>query len=357
MQRVKQRNIVKNGLINRHVLIEITKRCNLNCRHCFTAAGEKIAGEISLDEWRMAAVDLINSGFDAFTISGGEPMLEFEKAVALTNELKRLNNRVKVYLFTNGLLVDEKKAKEIKTIFNGVMVSLDGDEESHDWLRRKKGCFQSAVKALKIFKKFGVATSLQSMVTEKNIASLKNLVVVANKYGVKAIRLSHVDLFGRAREYESNLKPSAGFLKNLDRKISQLKNKKIFLTSNLVTRENFLKNKERYRQPSLHILPNGSVLPWYGFPSEYELIKYPKESFGKLTKIKLAKRLDLFYKLLNLAEKKVTEDNDTIVAYDNVIAGYLFNNTGGKKMGKCKAVLDFEAVKSLKAKKKIKVVK
>ena len=88
MPKIKPINLVKSGQINKHVLIEVTKRCNLNCRHCFTSAGKKMKKELETGAWKMVAKNLVSSGFDVFTISGGEPLLEKKKTFALAKEIK-----------------------------------------------------------------------------------------------------------------------------------------------------------------------------------------------------------------------------------------------------------------------------
>lgn len=319
-------DLVELGLVNRHVLIEVTKRCNLNCRHCFTTAGNKMKNELDIVEWKLAIEDLNSSGFNAFTLSGGEPLLEKEKVFGLAKEIKRLNNRAKVYLFTNCKLVNKEVARRIKKIFDGVMVSLDGDKKTHNWLRRNKKSYDDVISALTIFQEIGVPVSIQSMVTDKNIKFIEKLVRMAEKYSVIAIRFSQVDLFGRAKEFENDLKPSNKLLIKLDKKIKEMsENSKIFLTSNLISREKFMDRPEKYRQPSLHILANGSVLPWYGFTKKYELLKYPKKVFGKMTLKKITNKLKTFNKLLDKAEKNAKFSKNDILAYDNIIAGYLFS--------------------------------
>jgi len=326
MPKNKPINLVESDLVNRHVLIEVTKGCNLNCRHCFTAAGNKMKNELDIAEWKLAIKDLNDSGFNAFTLSGGEPLLEKEKVFGLAKEIKRLNNRAKVYLFTNCKLVNREVARRIKKIFDGVMVSLDGDKKTHNWLRRNKKSYDDVIAALTIFQEIGVPVSLQSMITDKNINYFKKLVKIAEKYSVIAIRFSQVDLFGRAREFKNDLKPNNELLAKLDRKIKKMsENSKVFLTSNLISRKKLMDRPEKYRQPSLHILANGSILPWYGFTKKYELLKYPKERFGKMTLKEITNKLKLFNKLLDKAEKNAKILKNDILAYDNIIAGYLFN--------------------------------
>ena len=331
MQKNEPVNLVESELMNRHVLIEITKRCNLNCRHCFTSAGKAIEGELKIGEWKLVAKDLIDSGFNAFTLSGGEPLLEMEKTFSLAKEIKLLDSKSKVYLFTNGKLIDEKVAIQIKNIFDGVMISLDGSQKDHNWLRRNNTCYNDVLSALAVFKKLEIPVSIQSMVLDKNIGGISKLIKTAEKYSVKAIRFSHVDLFGRAREFENQLITGNNLLSRLDSKIKKMsKLTDVYLTSNLVSKVNMLKNPAKFKQPALHILANGSVLPWYGFTKKYELFQYPEKKISVMSLDEIKEKLAPFNGLLDLAEKEVKSSEDNILGFDNILASYMFNKKGGK---------------------------
>ena len=58
------------------VIINITKRCNLKCVHCYAGSGDfDNSIEISTDTWMKVLEDLAEFGCPVVLFSGGEPLL------------------------------------------------------------------------------------------------------------------------------------------------------------------------------------------------------------------------------------------------------------------------------------------
>lgn len=302
-------------------MIEITKKCNLYCRHCFTSAGKKLDNELSKDEWLTIAEDLCLNNFDAFTISGGEPLLELTKTVSLAKKIHSLNQKAKIYLFTNGLLIRNEHMLAIKTYFNGVGTSIDGNERTHDWIRNRPGSYQLAIKSIDLLNKFKIPIFIQSMVTPQTQPFLESVVKLAIQKKIKAIRFSHVDFFGRANLQQELLGSSPESLESLNNQVNKLNKKyNIYITTNLLTKKMLINDQDKLRAASLHILPNGTVLPWYGLPNQFSLWKYPKESLTSFSQGKLAGKIKIFYKLVETARRKAICLNRETIDFDNVIA-------------------------------------
>jgi MoaA/NifB/PqqE/SkfB family radical SAM enzyme len=319
---VNKNNIRVKGIrFHRHVLIEITKKCNLYCRHCFTSAGKKLDNELSQDEWLTAAEDLCSNNFNAFTISGGEPLLELTKTVSLAKKIRLLNQKAKIYLFTNGLFLRDEHMPVIKTYFNGVGTSIDGNEPTHDWIRNRPGSYQSTIKSIGMLNKHKIPVFIQSMVTPQTQPYLPSVVRMAVQKKIKAIRFSHVDFFGRAKLQQELLGSSPESLKSLSNQVKKFNKKfNIYITTNLLTKKTLVNDPDKFRTPSLHVLPDGTVLPWYGLPNKFSLWKYPKESLACLEQEKLSDNIKNFYKLVDTARREAICLNRETVDFDNMIA-------------------------------------
>lgn len=144
----------------RYLLVEITSRCNLACRHCYQ--GEAKAVDLDMDILSQLADDFEDIGGLRLIISGGEPLLH--------PGFKEINRLVKgrafrSILLSNGTLIDENHIADMG--FNEVQISLDGLEDGHDYLRGK-GSFQKSISALKLLKERGVPVSIASMVHSQN---------------------------------------------------------------------------------------------------------------------------------------------------------------------------------------------
>ncbi len=110
----------------REVVIEITKRCNLNCVHCGSDCGHKaVEDELSIEEWKDVLLQLSEMRIKKVVFSGGEPTLKdgFEKLLPFTNRLG-----IKVGFISNGFLTFNKLLLEAIRQSNlfAVGLSVDG---------------------------------------------------------------------------------------------------------------------------------------------------------------------------------------------------------------------------------------
>ena len=130
-------------------------------------------------------------------ITGGEPLLRPDLAEcgkALRNKGFRWG------IVTNGMLYDEAMhAKLIAAGLNSVTVSLDGLEETHNWLRNHPESFRRALRALRLIVKTpGLAYDVVTCVHQRNLAELSQLKEVLIENGVKNWRLFTISPIGRA---------------------------------------------------------------------------------------------------------------------------------------------------------------
>src|SRR5436305_10158240 len=110
-----------------HVIAwNLTRRCNLECAHCYIAAGphESATGELSTAECLRIAREIfaINSA-PLFILSGGEPLLR--------TDLERIaeyaaHNGATVVIGTNGSLFDHRRIDSLQCAWvTGFAVTVD----------------------------------------------------------------------------------------------------------------------------------------------------------------------------------------------------------------------------------------
>ena len=146
----------------------LTRDCQLNCDYCYT--GPKTKKSMPL-ETALLAVDLgihellgivrekpllpktLQLGF-----FGGEPLMEWNTLRKTTEYCEKQTEKHGIFfaptLTTNALLLDAEKAEYLKEKNFHVGLSIDGDAESHDALRRfpnASGSHDIASKALQFF--------------------------------------------------------------------------------------------------------------------------------------------------------------------------------------------------------------
>jgi radical SAM protein with 4Fe4S-binding SPASM domain len=123
------------------VHLDITSRCNLQCRHCYQDPylGENLKGkELETNEWRLLLDQLQDLNVDRVNISGGEPLLLKDLLEIITSIFSRGLKLSSI--FTNGILpleplLDYFQQQPYPVDFS---VSLDGPTPaSHEAIRGK----------------------------------------------------------------------------------------------------------------------------------------------------------------------------------------------------------------------------
>ena len=134
----------------RYLFWESTRRCNLSCLHCGSDCG-KDEGQPDLPaDVVLGALSAIAGKYDAgeimLVVTGGEPLVRPDLFEVL-GQARELG--FKLGMVTNGYTLTEDRARELGEIgLRSIVVSLDGPEENHDWLRNRPGSFERASRAI-----------------------------------------------------------------------------------------------------------------------------------------------------------------------------------------------------------------
>jgi radical SAM protein with 4Fe4S-binding SPASM domain len=161
---------------------EITMGCNMHCKHCGSSCTKPLLDELTTDE----ALDLCDQigelGFQWITLSGGEPTTRKDWHIIA----KRLHeNGVIPTMISNGWLIgDSLLDKAIEAGVNTIAISVDGLEETHDYIR-KKGSFERITKAYQLMNKKGINSAAITTINAININQLNDLKTFLVENGVK----------------------------------------------------------------------------------------------------------------------------------------------------------------------------
>lgn len=191
------------------LFFEVTRRCNLRCRHCGSACtGE---GEsLQPDDIRM----VLNSLPDRkplICLTGGEPLMHpaFEEIAETVSGLG-----FHWGMTTNATLIGPKQAQMLRrTRLSTVSVSLDGLPESHDRLRCAKGAWDKAVAGIRHLQEAGFDPQVSTVVHPGNLQDLDPLYRVLLKMGITSWRIINVEPIGRACEEDDLLLDEDAFRK------------------------------------------------------------------------------------------------------------------------------------------------
>lgn len=151
----------------RYLELQITKRCNLRCKHCFV--GECLNVDLSVEETKKILREFEDMQGLRVLITGGEPLLHphFDRINAFLKELA-----IRKVLFTNGLLLTDKWLKKLNV--HEIQISLDGLKNGHESLRGK-GTFEKTLSAIKSSIDFGFEVSVATVIHKNNIDEFNKL--------------------------------------------------------------------------------------------------------------------------------------------------------------------------------------
>ena len=156
----------------------LTRRCNLECAHCYIAAGPHESAATELDTATcLGIVDQVLSVNPApmLILSGGEPLLRDD-----LNEIAHYASAhgATVVVGTNGtLLTDERIAALQAAGVRGVAVSVDSLRPSyHDNFRHGRGALADVQAALERLRAARLDFIIQTTVTKGNRGELERLV-------------------------------------------------------------------------------------------------------------------------------------------------------------------------------------
>jgi AdoMet-dependent heme synthase len=184
----------------RLVAWEVTRSCNLNCRHC-RAAAEKgpYTGELSFTECERLLRNIAGFAKPIIILTGGEPMLrpdiyhiaEFGSGLGL-----------RMVMAPCGKLLTEEACRKLKTAgIRRISLSIDGaTARSHDSFRRVSGAFESVMQGIGAARNAGLEFQVNTTVTKLNVAELSAIFDLAISLGAVSFHPFLLVPTGRGRE-------------------------------------------------------------------------------------------------------------------------------------------------------------
>ena len=184
------------GPVKPVVIWNMTRTCNLKCRHCYTvSANTHFPGELTHEQALATVKDMEQFGIFALILSGGEPLDRFDwfdiaKAARPFTKMLALS--------TNGTQIHGENTDKVEEIgFDYVGISIDGFGKTNDWFRGVDGAFDDAVRGVRECKSRGIKVGLRFTLTKDNAEQLPYLIKLAEDEGVDKFYLSHLVYAGR----------------------------------------------------------------------------------------------------------------------------------------------------------------
>jgi putative heme d1 biosynthesis radical SAM protein NirJ2 len=181
----------------------ITRACNLACRHCYRDAGARDADELSLAEGKQLLAGIARAGFKIVVLSGGEPLMR-DDVFDLISEARAVGMRP--VLGTNGTLITPQVAGKLKEAgLARAGISLDSrSPDFHNSLRGDPDAWQKAVEGMGNCKDAGLEFQVHTTVTEHNRDEVLGVTDFAVEIGAAAHHVFFLVPAGRAVDMEED---------------------------------------------------------------------------------------------------------------------------------------------------------
>jgi len=165
--------------------IDLTYRCNNNCRHCWSresAEPQSCLMELCKEEIKAIVEDARKMGCRRWSISGGEPMLRPDFAEIFDYITRR---SASYSINTNGTMITPEIARLMRR--NGrKMIALYGpNAKIHDYITRNPGSFQATMEGISMLKVAGAEFIVQLIPMRDNYDHFKDMKNLARRLSPK----------------------------------------------------------------------------------------------------------------------------------------------------------------------------
>ncbi|WP_414011582.1 radical SAM/SPASM domain-containing protein [Limnobacter sp.] len=181
--------------------IEITKKCNLECEHCYTGShsGLPLDEQMTPEKWRSAITQAYSLGCRSIQFIGGEPLIHPETNGLIEYAHKMGYEFIEVY--TNGTAFNQKTAELYSRLGVRVACSVYSDKEQvHDTIVGKRGSHKKTMYALELAAAAGIPVRIGYIEMPRNAGDFSATSQALQRIGILKVRSDKVRPFGRARQ-------------------------------------------------------------------------------------------------------------------------------------------------------------
>lgn len=177
---------IKNPTIYKFQDIHITDHCQLNCKHCYLHPKNKTHMPLDMvlnliKDFKSINHPVLNTNV---ILSGGEPLLyPYFKSILQYLRLKH----IPLMMSSNGLLIPENIHLFKKE--DGIQISIDGDQETHDFIRGE-GTHQQAENALYLLDKHNIRHSVTMAVSVENAHAINAVIQLCQNTHTTSLNLT-----------------------------------------------------------------------------------------------------------------------------------------------------------------------
>lgn len=184
------------------VHLQLTNKCELNCRHCSQDTREPLENELSLEEIYKLIDEMVSIGTFELTLGGGDPFLRDKDVLKIIEYAAQRN--VSIFISTTGLFLGRVLAKKLtKFPIKGFRISVDGSTEKSFDYQRGKGSYRRAVRSIKTIRElFDCPITIHSVLMKTNFMEILSLLKTVQKLKCDQWSVDFVKSIGSAKDNE-----------------------------------------------------------------------------------------------------------------------------------------------------------
>jgi len=159
--------------------IDLTYRCNNNCRHCWLSIEPDSPNkeqELTFNELQNIVDQARQMGCNSWSISGGEPMIRPDFADIFDYIVK---SSCSYTLNTNGTFITPKIAKLLKAKGAKMIALYGADSATHDYITRNPGSFDAVMRGFSYLKEANAGFTVQLIPMKGNYWQFPKIVELA----------------------------------------------------------------------------------------------------------------------------------------------------------------------------------
>lgn len=185
-----------------HIVLEMTHKCLLRCKHCFISAGDGMTmpSKLIIE----LADEIVRLGVKSVQMTGGEPLIHPQFCEVLR---KLVMGKTQVNITTSGYyLTDEilQNLTEIKKVNGYVQVSLDGMKEYHNKIRGREDAFERTITFIKRAIDLEIRVNVAFCYMGQKYGEIEELCRLIKELGVSEMKFGVVENKGRAKRNSIN---------------------------------------------------------------------------------------------------------------------------------------------------------
>lgn len=191
-------SLIKNELSL--LAINLTRRCNLACDHCYLDAHSLKHGsplELTTDEVCRLLDEVVECGEGPMVVlTGGEPLMRCDLEEIITYGAG-LN--LAMVVGTNGIMLTEQRVRSLRLAgVLGLGISVDSlDAEHHDRFRGRSGAWAKTMAGIEACRHNEVSFQIHFSITENNAHELPAMIDFARSCGARVLNIFFLVCTGR----------------------------------------------------------------------------------------------------------------------------------------------------------------